>query len=586
MKNRKNIIWICLLLITGILIGWLIRGGSDIEQHDHEHDHEDESGTTYTCSMHPQIRQDEPGDCPICGMSLVPASQVKKEESSPFVLEMTKEAVAMANVSTTKARKGTGEGKTTLTGKIKINEQKVKSLTANYPGRIEELFVNFTGQEIKKGEKLASIYSPELVNSQKELLEAAKIKDRQPSIYQAAKEKLRSWKISEQQIQEIETSGKVLTNFDIIADSDGVVWSRNIATGDYVGRGTAMFDLVDLSSVWVILDAYEKNIQNVQIGDPISFKVAAIPGREFSGRITFINPVMDESTRTIPLRAETSNPGGRLKPGMFVQAEISSTSRELPGLLVPKSSVLWTGPRSVVFVQVGNRDAPAFEMREVELGGAVGKDYRILSGINEGDELVSQGTFAVDAAAQLTGNYSMMLRPEVKSMDVPESFREQITETVKAYLPLKDAFVESDPQMVLSKIAPLKKEVENVQDEDLDQNSLEEWKGIKRRLLRSLEGMGEANEIGAQRKHFEDLSEEMIEAVELFGVIGLTLYRQFCPMAFDDQGAYWLSAEKEIKNPYFGDEMLTCGDLKETYEPGKEVLEGDSSPEQSQQHHH
>lgn len=260
MKNKRNIIIIIIgCLFFGAVAGWLIRGGGE-EHPDHEHTHIDENGVEYTCSMHPQIRQNEPGQCPLCGMALTPVSNKKGGESSPFVLEITPEAVALSNVQTTRVKPGTGSGKLTLTGKIQANEQRVKSLTANYAGRVDQLYINFTGQEVQRGQKLATLYSPELVNAQKELLETAKIKDRQPALYQATKEKLRLWKISEEQIAAIESSGEVQTQFDIFADVAGVVTARNIAVGDFVSRGSSLFEIVDLSNVWVMLDAYESDL--------------------------------------------------------------------------------------------------------------------------------------------------------------------------------------------------------------------------------------------------------------------------------------------------------------------------------------
>ncbi len=583
MNTRKKILGIGLLLIAGFLLGWFVRG--DEKSADNGHEHHEEGSITYTCSMHPQIRQDEPGDCPICGMELIPASQLKNGESSPYILEMNPEAVALANVSTIRVKSEKAEGNISLNGKIKINEQRIKSLTANYPGRIEELYVNFTGQEIKKGEKLASIYSPELISSQKELLEAAKLKERQPGLYEAAKEKLRSWKINEDQISAIEASGRVQSSFDIISDIDGVVWARNVAKGDFVSRGSSMFDLVDLSRVWIVLDAYERHIQHIRTGDPITFKVSALSGEEFSTRVEFIHPVLEESTRTIPIRSEIANPGGKLKPGMIVQGKVNAKMSGNGSLVIPKSAVLWTGPRSVVYAQVGTSDAPAFEMREVELGSSLGENYLILSGIEEGEELVSQGTFSIDAAAQLSGNYSMMLRPEVKSMEVTDAFRKQFTGVIKAYLQLKDAFVESDVQQVRSAISPLLGKLDEVKSDQLESAAKEKWREIISRLPVVLEDMEKENDIADQRVHFEDLSDHMIEAVELFGVEGITLYRQFCPMAFDNKGAYWLSEEKQIKNPYWGDEMLTCGEVKETYRPGEKVMK-DPGHEDHSQHNH
>src|SRR5690606_38535375 len=212
----------------------------------------------WTCSMHPQIRQSEPGQCPICGMDLIPATSGRSTvDTDPIVHEMTPDAVAMANIHTSRVRSVSPEGKVYLTGKVNADEQKLASVTAKFPGRIERLFVNFTGQIIQEGERLATVYSPELLTAQKELLEGASSKETFPALYQAAREKLRLWKLTEKQIDEIESSGKLTEQFDVFADKGGVVTQRNIAVGDYVGTGSVLFNVVDLSNVWVMMDAYE-----------------------------------------------------------------------------------------------------------------------------------------------------------------------------------------------------------------------------------------------------------------------------------------------------------------------------------------
>ncbi|PSL01472.1 efflux RND transporter periplasmic adaptor subunit [Cecembia rubra] len=584
MKTNKNILIIIIgCLIFGGLAGWLIRGTDD--HPDHEHFHVAEDGTVYTCSMHPQIRQNEPGQCPLCGMALTPVSN-NSGSNSPFVLEMTPEAMALSNVQLTRVKSGEGSGKLTITGKIQVNEQRVKSLTANYAGRVDQLFVNFTGQEVRRGEKLATLYSPELVNAQKELLETAKIKDRQPALYQAAKEKLRLWKISEEQIARIENSGQVQSQFDVYADVAGVVIARNIAVGDFVNRGTTMFEIVDLSTVWVILDAYESDLGAIRKGNDLNFQVSAYPGKEFKAKVTYIDPVLNPDTRTVGIRAEAVNRNFELKPEMFVSATISTSQSVQSGLMVPRTAILWTGPRSVVYVQVGNKEAPAFEMREIELGPRVGEDYLILSGLEEGEQVVSNGVFAVDAAAQLSGNYSMMLRPEVKSLEVPEAFKAQLTAFVQAYFPIKNALVKTDAKETQNTISPAKASLAKLDMKLLEGKAHDIWMDLLRPIQSSLEKIAQTADVEEQRKYFEILSDNLIEAVEYFGVVDNTIYRQYCPMAFRDKGAYWLSGEKEIRNPYFGDMMLTCGEVKDTYQPGKRVTSTSGEKKAAAGHNH
>ncbi len=585
MKIQKQVIIIILgCLFFGAVFGWVIRGGGDSDE---ESLTEEEGETIYISPMHPHIRQNEPGNCPICGMELVPMSQFKGGgDSDPYVMEMTPEAMALSNVSTTTVSRGDASGSTRLTGKIQPDEQRKKTISANYGGRIDELFVSFTGQEVARGQKLATLYSPELVNAQKELLETAKIKERQPALYNAAKEKLRLWKISDKQIEAMESSGTVQTQFNVFSDVSGIVSARNISVGDFVNRGSVLFEIVDLSRVWIMLDAYESDLAGIKKGDKVTFQASAYPGKEYTANITYIDPVLNPGTRTVAIRAEAQNPNGELKPEMFVSASIASSSTGQQGIMLPKSAILWTGPRSVVYVQVGDRESPSFEMREVKLGGRMGDNYLVLEGLGEGDEVVSNGVFAVDASAQLTGNYSMMMRPTVKTMEVDAEFTRQLTAFVNSYFTIKNALVETDGSKVRQLVPQVEAGFEKINPELLENNPKNTWASLETAIRSSLEKLKATTDVEGQRQAFEVLSDHVIEAVEKFGVSDSPIYRQYCPMAFDDKGAFWLSSEKEIRNPYFGDKMLTCGEVKEEYKPGKAVMEGDRKPAAESTHMH
>jgi len=309
--------------MVGLLLGWLLFKGNHNTESTHNHEQGEE--TTYTCSMHPQIRQNEPGKCPLCGMDLIPLAQNSGSgESNPFVFTMSAEAIALANVQIQKVKTVSAEHEVYLTGKIAINEQKLAVITANYSGRIEKLFIDFTGQTVSKGQKLATIYSPELVTAQKELIEAAKFKEVNPALYNASKEKLRLWKITEAQISEIENSGIVLTEFDVYADQSGVVIRRDISKGDFVNKGSVLFEIADLSNLWVLLDAYESDLAFMKVGQKITLTVASLPGKEFTTNISFIDPLINPQSRTAAVRAELNNTQQLLKPEMFVKGKIKA----------------------------------------------------------------------------------------------------------------------------------------------------------------------------------------------------------------------------------------------------------------------
>jgi Cu(I)/Ag(I) efflux system membrane fusion protein len=361
--------------------------------------------------MHPQIRQDKPGKCPLCAMDLIPlkTAGTAVEVTGSDEIMLSKEAVALADIQTAKAVRGNPVKDIRLYGTIQADERLSRSQTSHVNGRIEKLYVNFTGETVRQGQVIASVYSPELLTAQQELLEAVKISATQPDILSAAREKLRLLKLTDAQIAGIEQSGKASAQVDITANTGGIVVSMKVEQGDYAGQGTALFDLIDLSSVWAVFDAYETDLPCLKTGDRVEYTVQALPDKRFSGKITFINPVLDKTTRTAKIRVETSNAGMLLKPEMYATANVSASLKQYSDrIIVPKTAILWTGKRSIVYVKRPGSEAAVFKLREVELGVSLGDSYVILSGIAEGEEIVTNGVFAIDASMQLEGKQSMM----------------------------------------------------------------------------------------------------------------------------------------------------------------------------------
>lgn len=558
------------MALGGLLLGWLLFGGRGSEQQ-HDHGSEVAGATEYTCSMHPQIRQDGPGKCPLCGMDLIPVSNGGGSgKTSRYVLEMTPEAIALSNIQTTKLEMVNPENELVLSGRVALNEQQVSSITAKFPGRIERLYVNFTGQEVRRGERLASLYSPDLITAQRELQEAARARDLMPELYEAARSKLKLWKLSDAQIRRIENASDIITNFDIYADASGVVTERLVSTGDYVATGSVLFEVANLSSVWVVLDAYEADLAWIKKGGNITFTVPGIPGKEFTAKVAFITPVLDATTRAVEVRAEVQNPDQQLKPGMFADARIkTSTGAREQSLSVPSSAVLWTGKRSVVYVKVSGQEMPAFEMREVTLGPRMGDRYVVESGLQEGEEVVTNGVFAVDGAAQLRGNYSMMSLPPAGGPAAPEAFQKQLTQLVDQYYTLKNALVASDVPAARQAAGTFVVTLGQVDMGQLDGKLHDQWMALLPTLKSNAEAIQKSRDLEKQRAAFSPLSEHVIEAVKVFGIQHEVAYIQSCPMALNDQGAFWLSEIKDIRNPYFGEAMLTCGETEETYRRGQ-----------------
>ena len=594
--KTKTILRYALVLTFGLLLGWLIFAGGEEE---HEHDLqpvETAEGTIWTCSMHPQIRQNEPGDCPICGMDLVPLEE-DAAESNPYQLTITSEAVRLANVQTSTI--GVAGGATEdagkeliLSGKIELNENRVLSQTAHFPGRIEKLYINYEGEKVRAGQTIALLYSPQLLAAQKELLEAMKFADANPGLAASAKRKLKLWKLSDQQIQQVIDSGEPITNWPIKADYSGAVTGINVESGEHVGEGAVLYEVADLNRLWAVFDAYEQNLPWIKEGDNIRFSVSAYPEREFSGKVTFIDPFINPQTRVAEVRTEVTNVEGLLKPRMFARARISSADPKALGteqgreLIVPKSAVMWTGKRSVVYVKVPGTNVPTYEMREVTLGPSMNEGYLVEEGLQAGEEVVTNGTFTVDAAAQLNNKASMMNRdvkvkqnleveenPEQLQLNVPdfvsatpEAFQSQLQSVVNQYFVLKDELVASRQDEALEAAAALLSSLESVDMSLLADEPHMYWMARLKEIEEHAEAIANTDNIDEQRKFFKTLSEGLIRSAKAFGTAE-KLYVQYCPMANDDQGANWLSQSEEVRNPYYGNMMLTCGNVEEIINP-------------------
>ena len=405
---KRQILIITITLIGGIFLGWILFHSSPVKEVKHDHAAETAKATIWTCAMHPQIRMPEPGKCPICGMELIPLGQ-SGTTVDPEAIHMTKEAAQLANVLTSNVSKQNPVKELRLYGKVQADERLLQSQVSYFSGRIEKLLVNFTGEVVRKGQTLAVIYSPDLVTAQQELLETATTKVSQPVLYEASKDKLRQWKLTESQIATIEISGKVETNFEVFANTTGIVSARRVNTGDYVSPGSVLLDVADLSHVWIMFDAYESDLPYLSQGQKVTFTFQALPGAYYSGNITFIDPVLDAVTRIAKVRVELNNQSGKLKPEMFATGIVKANLNEFKDkMVIPRTAVLWTGKRSVVYVKQPGSDEPVFKIREIELGPMLGNSYVVMNGLNDGEEIVTEGAFSVDASAQLEGKPSMM----------------------------------------------------------------------------------------------------------------------------------------------------------------------------------
>ncbi|WP_282123595.1 efflux RND transporter periplasmic adaptor subunit [Algibacter mikhailovii] len=581
------------ILVVGLLLGWLIFSGSSKKETEHKHEAVTETNQMWTCSMHPQIMQPEPGDCPICGMDLIPA-----ESSAVGLLsdqfKLTQNAMALANIQTTVVGKGNFDDNTIkLSGKIAENEEAKAVQVSYFSGRIERLNVSFTGEEVRKGQLLATIYSPDLYAAQQELITSASLKESQPALYKAVRNKLKLWKLSESQINQIEETQKVKENFPVYATVSGTVTEKLVEQGDYIKQGQPLLKIANLNTVWANFDLYENQIDLFKKGQEVLVTTNAYANKTFKGKVDFIDPVLNTKTRTVTLRVVLNNRDNGFKPGMFVTVNIERVARSNNEVLtIPASAVLWTGERSVVYLKA-NPEQPIFEMRVVKLGNQIGNKYEVLIGLNNGDEIVTNGTFTVDATAQLQGKKSMMNKEGGKVMTgheghlgmennplkennnqtrvnerlkVLDKFQEQLKVVYHDYINLKDALVTEDSKNISINATSLLNNLSKVDMKLLsDNNAHTHWMLLVKEIKSSVTSISKTSDIKGQRDHFKHLSSHLINAVQLFGVKE-KVYVEFCPMVDNNKGAYWLSKEEKVINPYFGSAMLTCGEVKQVIE--------------------
>ncbi|MHC5059754.1 MAG: efflux RND transporter periplasmic adaptor subunit [Planctomycetota bacterium] len=432
-----------------------------------------EKATIWTCSMHPQIRQPKPGKCPLCFMDLITVD-TDSDQIGERQISFSEAALKLMEIQTSPVERKFAEAEIRLVGKIDYDETRIKYITAWTSGRIDRLYVDYTGIAVSKGDHMVYLYSPDLLSAQAELIQAEKsaqnispagselINRSIIATLDAAREKLRLLGLTPGQISDIEKSGKPVDHLTIYAPIGGIVIDKNATEGMYVQTGTRIYTIADLSKLWVKLDAYESDMSWIRYGQKVEFTTEAYPGRTFEGQISFIDPILDAKTRTVKLRVNVDNPRGDLKPGMFVRAVVRAkvagagrvmettmagkwicpmhpdivkdsadicdicqmdlvTTESLgyvtadasgaAPVVIPASAPLITGKRAVVYVQLPDTEKPTYEGREVVLGPRAGDYYIVHSGLAEGETVVTGGNFKIDSALQLQAKPSMMSEP-------------------------------------------------------------------------------------------------------------------------------------------------------------------------------
>ena len=575
---NKQLVIPIITAILGLLIGYLVFGNSKSNHVEGESMQE-----IWTCSMHPQIRMNEPGDCPICGMDLIPLNN-NTVQDNPMALKMSPTAMQLANVQTEIVSSGSAIKTIQLNGKVQADERHIFTQTTHVSGRIEQLVINYEGEQVKKGQVLAYIYSPELISAQKEVFEAQKLIDIQPALFSAAKEKLKNWKLSESTINQIVASGNIIERFPIRADVSGVVASQMVKLGDYVNQGSAMYKIANLNKLWILFDLYETDLSWVNKGDLVAYTMQAFPGQQFKGKISFIDPVINPTTRTAKARIELNNSKQKFKPEMFVNGEVKSNlSLAENTIVVPKSAVMWTGKRSIVYKKMETESGTSFMLQSVTLGPSLGASYVIKEGLKIGDEIAINGTFSIDAAAQLAGKPSMM-NPEGGKMqtghnhggtatDTKENTSAQSSLSIEAsnalgglfdrYILLKDHLVKDEFEKSQKAMVEFEIQLNAINMSLFQGENHNVWMKHSSTLKKLTTKYKAAKSIDVARDVFILVSEQMIMITKALHPAMGKVYVQYCPMADRNNGARWLSKDKTVLNPYFGKSMLKCGEVKE-----------------------
>ncbi len=414
------------------------------------HDHGAEGKTSqgkqlYTCAMHPFIIKDKPGTCPICGMELIKkidsaqtqgvdsAQPAKQQADMLGHVSLSPTQRVMANVATVAVKQASLNKEINAVGIVQFDQSRQAKVTAWIAGRIDKLNVSTVGAYVSKDKPVAEVYSPDLLATQQEYLLAVKSREQLknspiPSIahngdglVESAKQRLMLFGVKESQIAELEKAGKPNIRLPIYTPLSGIVIEKMVQQGQYVNTGEVLFNIADLSRVWVEIDVFENEVPYVRVGQQVEIRSAVEHAEVFNGRISFVYPFHDPKTHTVKARVEMPNPGHMLRPDMFVNAIIRVPL--VKGIIVPVTAVIDTGKRQLVWIET----APGmFEPRDVQAGERVDDKIQILSGLKAGDKVAVSGGYLIDSESQLKGSGGGHENMPGMKMDEPKGTKQPL----------------------------------------------------------------------------------------------------------------------------------------------------------------
>jgi len=402
-----------LLIVAGVGAGV---GGTIalLPRHDHPAPAEaaKEPAQKWHCAMHPTYVSDKPGDCPICGMKLVPigagdalAPDAGREPADGYATvridPQRQQLIGLRTATVTRGEIGTAWR---TVGRVAVDETRVRKINVKVDGFVEKLYVDFVGKPVRRGEPLFALYSPDLMSAQNEYLLAVRTRARLgpasqrtgDELVQAARRRLQLWDVPRSEIAHLDHGGDPLRTLTLYSPISGVVTAKTVVQGSKLSAGDTPFEITDLSHVWVLADAYESDINRIRVGTPATLRVDALPNRLFRGTVGFVDPLVDPKTRTAKIRVAFKNPGLDLKPDMFGEVSFAGKTRE--GLQVPLDAMIDSGSQKVVFLSLGDG---RFQPREITTGAQTTETVEVLSGLSEGDQVVTRANFLIDSESRL-----------------------------------------------------------------------------------------------------------------------------------------------------------------------------------------
>lgn len=571
--------FIYIVLFTSLLLA--CSGNKKEQAHDHA---VEEAAVKYTCPMHPAVIQDSPGQCPICGMDLVK----KQSGGESNDLMLSESQLRLANITTQKVGL-TSIGQTiSANGRLMVDQDYSEVISSRAAGRVEKLFIKETGRVVKKGEPLYELYSETLLTLQKEYLLAkeqyellGKTETRYESFLKAAEKKLLLYGLSKRQVEKLAQSKSVQPRITFLAPASGMVTEISASEGQYLAEGGMLYRLEDISKLWLEAELYPQETSLVKVGDKISLRVSGYESSPVEAKVVFLSPEYRANTQITSMRAAVDNLQMKFKPGAQAQVLFSHSAKKT--LAVPTDAVIRDGKGTHVYVE---SEPNTFQPRMVKTGLEDFEQVEITEGLMEDETVVVTGAYLLYSELVLKKGVSPMaghqhgavapvVDTEMQSNSKPvkeekkepvavdPEFSRQLASVLTPYLTLKDALVASDSKSAARESKKFTAALKKVDMKLLQGEAHMNWMEKLAAMEKASASLEKETDLEKQRALFSDLTTALYASIKMFSVSGLQAYYQYCPMAFNNEGAYWISREKEISNPYFGEQMLRCGETKE-----------------------